>query len=248
MIDQTKVDEIKNLIDSSSKIVIIQAGNPDGDSLGSSLALEQILSDLKKDVVMYCGVGMPTYLRYLPGWDRVEDELPKDFDLSIIVDCSSISLLDTLTKSNEISRMKNKPCIILDHHQGEGTIDFASISLVTQAVATGELIYDLAKQLGWTISLEAMNMLSIAIMSDSLGLTTEATTAHSIHTIAELVEGGVNLAEIDSSRRELMRKSPDLVRYKGELLQRVEYYDDDRIAIVSIPWVEIEKYSPHYNC
>jgi nanoRNase/pAp phosphatase (c-di-AMP/oligoRNAs hydrolase) len=44
-----------------------------------------------------------------------------------------------------------------------------------------------------------------------------------------------------------MRKSPELNHYKGELLQRVEYHDNDRIATVTIPWEEIQKYSPVYN-
>jgi nanoRNase/pAp phosphatase (c-di-AMP/oligoRNAs hydrolase) len=84
-------------------------------------------------------------------------------------------------------------------------------------------------------------------MADSLGLTTPATSARSIHIIAELVEGGVNLPELENKRRDMMRKSPELTRYKGELLQRIEYFSDDRVATVTIPWEEIQEYSPHYN-
>lgn len=92
-----------------------------------------------------------------------------------------------------------------------------------------------------------MSRLATAIMSDSLGLTTEATSARSIAVISELVENGVSIPELEQARRELMRKKPELVRYKGELLQRIEYFDDDRIAIITIPWEEIEQYSPDYN-
>src|SRR5690606_27875191 len=63
----------------------------------------------------------------------------------------------------------------------------------------------------------------------------------------ELVEGGVSLAELEHARRELMRKDPDLVRYKGELLQRIEYFHDNQIAVITIPWEEIERYSAQYN-
>jgi phosphoesterase RecJ-like protein len=45
----------------------------------------------------------------------------------------------------------------------------------------------------------------------------------------------------------LMRKSPELVKYKGELLQRITYHADNRLALVWIPWKEIEAYSPSYN-
>jgi phosphoesterase RecJ-like protein len=44
-----------------------------------------------------------------------------------------------------------------------------------------------------------------------------------------------------------MRKSPELIKYKGELLQRLEYFADSRITAVTIPWAEIERYSPLYN-
>jgi nanoRNase/pAp phosphatase (c-di-AMP/oligoRNAs hydrolase) len=87
----------------------------------------------------------------------------------------------------------------------------------------------------------------MAILSDSLGLTSEATTARSIHIIAELVEGGVGLAQLESARRESMRREAELVHYKGRLLQRVEFLDNGRIASITIPQEEIDAYSPLYN-
>jgi phosphoesterase RecJ-like protein len=114
-------------------------------------------------------------------------------------------------------------------------------------VATGEVIYELAKQLDWPLNIEAKNMIAVSMLADSLGLSTPATTARSIHIIAELVEGGVSIPDLEEKRREMMRKSPELVRYKGELLQRIEYFADNRIATITIPWVEIQKYSPLYN-
>ncbi len=63
--------KIQNITDQAENIVIIQADNPDADSLASALALEQILGDMGKKVHLYCGVSIPSYLRYLEGWDRV---------------------------------------------------------------------------------------------------------------------------------------------------------------------------------
>lgn len=240
-------NELQELVSAANRIVIIQADNPDGDSLASSLALEQILGDMGKEPFLYCGVDMPGYLHYLPGWDRVSKDLPGKFDLSIIVDTCVISLLESLEKSGQKSWIATKPCIVIDHHDVPATIPFATILCNEPAVSTGEILYELAKQFDWTLHQTAQNMLAISIMSDSLGLMTDATTARSIHIIAELVESGVKLAELEDARRLMMRKSPDLVRYKGELLQRVEYYADDRIAIITIPWKEIEQYSPLYN-
>jgi phosphoesterase RecJ-like protein len=115
------------------------------------------------------------------------------------------------------------------------------------AVSTGEIIYELAKQLNWPLNIEAKSMIAVSILSDSLGLVSEATSARSIHIIAELVEGGVKLAQLDHDRKKLMRKSPEILNYKGKLLNRIEYYADNRVAMVVIPWEEIEKYSPYYN-
>jgi phosphoesterase RecJ-like protein len=238
---------IKELLESSEKIVIVQADNPDADSLSSALALEQILGDLGKDVFLYCGVDLPSYLHYLPGSDRVSTELPNKFDASIIVDTSSDSLLELLERRGHKGWLAAKPAIILDHHATEATITFAKVICNHKAVSTTEVIYELAEQLSWPIDKQAMNFIAIGILSDSLGLMSSSTSARSIHIIAELVEAGVDLPEIDNARRETLKRESELIHYKGRLLERVEFFAEERVAIVTIPWEEIEKYSPLYN-
>lgn len=241
-------EQLKEIIDAAQSIVIIQADNPDGDSLASSLALEQILHDMGKTPHMYCGIDMPSYLRYLSGWDRVTRDIPTKFDASIIVDCSSKSLLETSAKSGQLSWIAAKPTIIIDHHDVENTIEFANVvHNDTKAVSTGEAIYEIATANDWPLDMQAKNMIAISILADSMGLMTEATTARTFKVMSELVEGGVKLAELDAARRELMRKSVELTKYKGDLLKRIEYHDNDRIATITIPWAEIEKYSQAYN-
>lgn len=244
----TEAKKIQSIINAAERIVIVQADNPDGDSLASSLALEQIVDDMGKDPYLYCGVDIPGYLTYLPGWDRVNKDLPTNFDAAIIVDTSSDSLLDQLQKTRQKAWLKTRPLIVLDHHATKSTIDYASVLLNARAVATGEVIYELSQQLDWQLNASAKNMLATSIMSDSLGLISEGTTARSIHIIAELVDGGVKLAALDTARRDMMRKSPELQRYKGLLLQRIEYYGNrNQVAIITIPWEEIEIFSPQYN-
>src|SRR5687768_3476893 len=105
--------EIQHILDDAKRIVIVQADNPDGDSLGSALALEQILGDLGKEPLLYCGTIIPTYLTYLAGWDRVETELPQQFDVSIIVDTSAGGLLEHLERSGKKRMLAIKPCIVI---------------------------------------------------------------------------------------------------------------------------------------
>lgn len=245
--DYPEAPQIQEIIGGAQRIAILQADNPDGDSLASALALEQILHELGKEPILYCGVDIPSYLYYLKGWDRCSKELPHQFDASIIVDTSADSLFDQLDKTGQKGWVAAKPTIVLDHHAVENSIRFANVLCNKPVVATGELIYELAQQLKWSLNQTAKEMLVTAIMSDSLGLTTDGVTGRTLHIVGELVEGGVSIAELEQRRRELMRKSPELIQYKGQLLQRIEYYDDNRIATITIPWEEIEKYSPLYN-
>lgn len=243
-----QTEKIGKIINDAERIVVIQADNPDADSLASALALEQILEEFGKKVVLYCGVDMTKYLEYIPGWDRVVKDLPSNFDAAILVDCSSISLLEKLEKTNQLGALRTRPFIILDHHDVENDVTINAEAIVdTSCVATGELIYRLAGQLGWKIDQTSANLLATSIMADSLGLTTESIKAASIHTLAELVEQGADLPKLEARRREFSAKSVDIITYKGKLLQRIEYYCDNQLAIVAIPWEEIQTYSPFYN-
>jgi phosphoesterase RecJ-like protein len=247
MTNYLEATAINDAIKDANHIVVIQADNPDGDSLASALALEQILGEQGKQLSLYCGIDIPSYLSYMPGSDRVVNQLPNQFDLGIIVDNSSDALLEQLSKTGAKNWLAARPVIIIDHHATTQTVSFANIVANHRAVATGEVVYELAKQLNWPINQAAKELLTMAILSDSLGLTAEAVTARSIHIVAELVEGGVKLAQLENARRETMRRETELIHYKGRLLERVEFHLDDRLALVTIPQEEIDKYSPLYN-
>jgi phosphoesterase RecJ-like protein len=241
-------EEAKKLVAAANHIVIIQAENPDGDSVASSVALEEIFGDMGKKVTMYCPVQIGSYLGYIKGWDRVIDELPRDFDVSVIVDTASATLLERALTPGNLAQLQAHPNIVIDHHTTEGTIPFDHVAVTNpKKVATGELIYDMAIANEWPLNKQACENLAISIMADSLGLITENTTSDSVRTVAALIDGGASLAEIDNRRREFMKKAPEILTYKGELLQRVEYHADGQLALVHIPWDEISKYSSKYN-
>lgn len=238
--------KFNEFINKSSNILIIQADNPDGDSLGSSIALEQILTELKKEVEMYCAVHIPDYLKYLKAWSRVKTELPTKFDLVIIVDTSTLNLLDN-TKDFDLALIKSKPVIVIDHHDTELSIDFANLVINEDKSATGEIIYNIAKSLKYNINKEASEALATSILSDTIGLMTESTTSDTFRVMADLIDLKADLPKLDASRRESYQKSLELTKYKGQLLQRIETFLDDKLAIVVIPWEEIKTYSPLYN-
>jgi phosphoesterase RecJ-like protein len=245
-----EVEEIKHIIDKARSIVIVQADNPDGDSLGSALALERILGDLGKEPYLYCGVDMPTYLRYLKGWDRVQAEFPKDFDASIIVDASTMSLLEKLSQAGYDRRLAAKPCVVLDHHEMvEHVVPFAEVIVNDHAhvSSAGELIYNLARQAEWPLSVDAQTCLMTAVLGDTQGLSNQLASADTYRVMADMVEAGVDRPALEELRREAGKMQREIFKYKAQLIARTDFAADGRIAWVSVPQSEINQYSPLYN-
>lgn len=237
-----------SLINSAQKIVIIQAENPDGDSLASSLALEEILSDLGKEVFLYAPVEIPKYLRYISGWDRVESALTTNADTAIIVDTSADVLLSKVLETPGARHfLETKKVIVIDHHITEPTLSFDYAPRIEPGAATSEVIYQLAIEQKWAINPQAAEHLLAAILSDTLGLSTESVTAKTLRTAAELVELGASPAAIEARRRQFMKKSAEILSYKGELIGRIEYFLEGALALIHIPWEDIQKYSDQYN-
>lgn len=241
-------EEATKLINDAQKIIVIQAENPDGDSLGSALALEEILSDLGKDVHLYCDVEVPKYLRYVSGWDRVVQDFDTSADLAIIVDTASETLIGKALDLPGVRHfLETHPVLVIDHHATEGTLSFEHTALTEDVVATSEIIYNLASHNNWPITAQAAEDMMVAIMSDSLGLTTQNVTHDTYYTVGKLVELGAHNSVIETRRREFMKKSPEILAYKGRLLERIEYLLDGKLALIHIPWDEIEKFSDQYN-
>lgn len=244
-----QAQEIKNAVDSAKHIVIIQADNPDGDSLASALALEEILGELGKQTYLYCGVDIPDYLKHLKGWDRVSKDIPTQFDLSIIVDTSALVLLEKLERSDYRNWVASRPVIVLDHHAGvDCDIPYAKIVLNdNEAVATGEVIHKLSTELKWPLNLQAKTHIASSILADSLGLSSEGTTAGTYRIMADLIDGGVDRPALEEARRALMKMPEAIFRYKAKLIERTELFADGKVALVTVPQDELNKYSPLYN-
>lgn len=243
-----KFEDAIKLINDAKNIVIIQAENPDGDSLGSALALEEILSDIGKKVSLYCPVEIPKYMRYIKGWDRVNIDFDTNTDLAIIVDTTADILLTKVLESPGVRHyLETHPVLAIDHHASDANLSFDHTALLGEAVATAEIIFDLANQASWKVNAQAAENLMIAIMSDSLGLTVQSVSPKTFYTVGQLTELGASNYEIEQRRREYMKKSPEILKYKGQLLERIEYYLDGKMAFVHIPWEEIQTYSDQYN-
>lgn len=244
----TRDDVIARLHD-ARQIVIIQPENPDGDSLGASLALEGILQAQGKAVSLYCAIDIPKYLHYIQGWDRVQKDLPPTSDLIIIVDTASETLLEkALAQPDVAARFRRNTVLVIDHHSDvTPDLPFEFEYFVEPAAATGQMVVRLAQAAGWEIDEETATQAYISIIADTLGLSTESVTAETVRVIADLIDCGARPQEIDQARREMFKKSPRILAYKGELIGRIQYHLDNRLATVHIPWDDIAEFSDEYN-
>lgn len=235
-----------DFIANKKRLSIIQAENPDGDSLGSALALESILKDY--EVTLYCPVDIPKYLRYFDGWSRVSNEFDFNADGYIIVDTAAEVLLSKLLDDPTIkNRLIRSPIFVLDHHETEDDLTFAHQGLIQSLPACCDLIYRVAKEQNLELDPKACEYLYYGILSDTLGLVSPAVTADTFETVADLVKHGLNVSDLDEKRREFSKKSPRILDFKADLIKRVEYYLDGTLAAVHIPWDDIQKYSDEYN-
>ena len=250
MYNEQLKNNISEFFKDKHRIVVVQADNPDADSLSSSLALEEILSDAGFDVYMYCSIDVSQHLRYLNGWDRVCTELPDAFDAWVMVDCEYLKLLENAKQSGMLARLVKKPLLIIDHHDSPSDIDFAEIVVNDfGSGATGQVIYNIAKLMEWKISLAAAEFLTVSILADTLGFNSDFLKGNSgpLRVVADLVDMGVNLGELNDNRLRQFQISPDIFRYKSDLMKRVEFHYENRIATIDIPHDEIKEYSMAYN-
>lgn len=246
-------DKVKELVSDANHIVVIQPENPDADSLGSAVALEEILGDAGKSVSLFCAIDMPKYLHYIDGWARVQKDWDGKYDLAIIVDTSAEALLIKALETPGLRHfLETHPVLVIDHHiegdEGGNDLPFPhELVLDDHAAATSELIYDIAQKLGWTINERAAESMLASVLGDTLGLSTQSVSERTITTVAALMKLGAHPATVEAKRRKFMKKPADILSYKGDLIKRIEYHCDGRLATVHIPWEDIEAYSDRYN-
>ena len=239
-------DIFTNFIKDKKHICIIQAENPDGDSLGAALALEEALSE--KDISLYCPVDIPKYLRYFEGWSRVDIEFSYKADAYIIVDTASSTLISKLLDDAAIRNcLYSSRVLVIDHHETAPDLDFDHEEIIEQTSSCCLLLHHIFKEQKIAISAMCAENLLYGIESDTLGLVSQSTTSEDYRVAAELIDAGAKVADMEERRRDFMKKSARILDYKADLIKRVEYHLDGKLATVLIPFEDIQKYSDEYN-
>lgn len=235
--------KFQQLVANSQTILILQPEKPDTDSLGSSLALENILGALGKTPIMYCQDDIPEYIRVLDGWDRVVPDFPAQFDFTILVDAGGPQAV-ARTFEKHGRQLAAKPFVILDHHASRADLAIPTIDIIDpKCASTTQLVVNLATEFNWAINLEAAQSIVQGIMADTRGLTTPITDLKVIQTVADMVKLGVSLPELHQRFRAMNVLAPELLAYKAKLIERIEYFLDGALAVVVITPEELTQFA-----
>ena len=201
------------LVDRADRILVISHIRPDGDAVGSLLGLGLILEELGKEVNLVLEDGVPIVFHHLTGFDRVYKEASGVYDLVIVVDCSDIDRIGSVLDEY------GEPDVNIDHHPTN--TQFASLNIVREdAVATVELIYDLALTLSYPLNQTIAEALLTGLLTDSLGFRTSNSSPRTLRIAAELQELGADLQTL--YRKAMLEKSYEAIRYWGKGLSRIQ--------------------------
>jgi phosphoesterase RecJ-like protein len=184
--------------------------NPDGDAIGSSLALAAALESIGKKTVLLDKHPIPSQYLFLPGQDRFETfeafnasgKRIADFDTLVMVDCNYPDRIGLSTKEviPAIEELKSAIAggmfaVVIDHHQTEN--GFGNERWISpETAATGMLVFSVIKKLGVTVTQEMAKNIYTAIVTDTGNFRFGNTDAEVFRVAAELIDYGVSSSEI----------------------------------------------------
>ncbi len=230
-------EEIVSELSLGEKFLLTTHENPDGDALGSLLAMNEVLEQMGKDTVMFMSANefpLPYEYRHLP-LDNVARELPADAAERTIVflDCGNIDRMPVNFLQRDAARILN-----IDHHHDNTLFGTANL-VVGQASCTAEIIYLLIKDLDVEITPTLAEALYVALVTDTGRFQYTNTSPTSHRMAAELMEYGVDVHEVF---RRLYENVPyGKVMLLSKVLSRVERHDDGRLTISFIERADYEE-------
>ena len=224
------LDQVADEIRNADRFLLTTHENPDGDALGSLLAMHRILGALGKDSVMFLAAKefpLPVEYRFLP-LEEVFHEPPADLvdRVVIFLDCGNIDRMPVDFLHNGGSKVVN-----IDHHHDNTR--FGTVNLVdVDASSTAEIVYELAGVLGVELTLEIANALYVGLVTDTGKFMYENTDWRSHRMAAALLEAGVDVNDI---YRRLYEHAPlEKLRLTARALEGITLHDDGVLAITYI--------------
>lgn len=212
MIDSQVLQQTVNVIKNASSIFIAAHISPDGDCVGSQLALAHALRSMGKQVTLALDDKIPDNLNFLDGYKEIAPREPGAQELFIYVDGS-----DSRRYGKALNREKIgvRPVILIDHHATNEP--FGDYNLVDMhAASTAEIVYELVLALDVPITESISQALLTGIVTDTLGFRTASTTPDTLEKATVLLRDGGSIPEIID--RVYNRRSYNSLRILGHAI------------------------------
>ena len=226
---QSTFAELGNAFRANQRFAILSHVRPDGDALGSQLALGLSLELLGKTVAIWNEDGLLDKYGFLPGGEKLSrpPDAPQEFDIAIALDTATQSRLGTAA---EAIRTAGK-WINIDHHVSNPRYgDLVFIDPI--APATGQILFELIKDQQLPMNQAIAENLFVAISTDTGSFQYPNTSARTFEVGAELIRAGVNVGRINQLLYEnYPRRRSDLLR---ELLGTMQFEGEGKIASFSM--------------
>lgn len=222
-----KPEEIAQLIRTANTIALCGHVNPDGDTIGSCLALKLGLEHLGKQVSAFCQDKVPGTLRMLPGVESIRQQSSERFDLLICVDVSDQGRMGDC----QSLMVQAERTVQIDHH---GTNPcYAQVNSVdADAPATALLIKQQLDVLGVPLNRDIAMCLYAAIATDTGNFAFKSTNAEAFAVMSQLMDCGLPLDEMN---RVLFRqREKPHVRLLARALSSMQLYEDDRLTTMQL--------------
>ena len=197
--------------------------NPDGDGIGSELALYHALKRLGKEVVIANKDALPADYDFLPGAEQIKtpQALEGSFEVLIVLDCGNLKRVGAFDPADFALTIN------IDHHytnQSFGDLDW----FLPEAACTGELVFELIGELGVAVDERIATCLYTALLTDTGSFRYANTRAQSFRLAARLLDCGADPAAVSSAVYE--RMSLARMRLLGEALKTLELHEQGKIA------------------
>lgn len=232
------------LIYNAHNIALIAHRNPDGDTIGSNLALHLGLKKLLKKSIPICIDHVPTVFNFLPHVDEMLTDFdPGDFDLFVFIDCADVENLSGFYPRFK-SFFETKPILNIDHHPSNK--NYATVNIVdANKAATALLIYQILKQMKIRFDPEIATCLLTGIITDTGGFQHSNTSPESLAIAADLVDKGAQLEKIMNSV--FKSKSLNTLRLWGKVLSDIKFEKDKQLVWSLIGKRDLETLGVSYD-
>jgi len=181
-----------SIIRRAQRALVICHADPDGDAIGSLLAMGWLLKGRGIDHVLACDSPIPSQWAFLPRSGPIISECGGAYDLAITVDCNAF---DRLGKFCSMTTLQNIPIVNIDHHVTNSL--FGQVNWVdSQAASTAEMVYELAAPLKVPLSQELSTCVLVGVATDTQVFRTPNTTPHTLEVALATVKAGASLADV----------------------------------------------------